>query len=163
MLPEGGQVGVVMQEARDASCAGQDCVERHVAETGQVGGTDDDAGRRVHRPGQADAQGPHATRRRAILFQRFRDGIHDPIDDVLTAAGGLGRVPHHRFQAAAIIRHRDAELRSTKVDADEGHGYRGSDYRRYCQRGRTSGRNVRAASAAPAKSAMAVARKMRWY
>src|SRR5712691_513430 len=51
VLAEGGKVRVVVKEAGDAGCPGQNPVEGHVLETGQVGGTDDEARRRVDRSG----------------------------------------------------------------------------------------------------------------
>ena len=161
MLTERGQMRVVIEIARDTRRPGQDAVQGHVAKTRQIGRADHKAGDRIDRSGKPDAQRPHATRRGAILLQGFRDGGHDPADHVLTAAGSLGRVPHHGSQAATIIRNRDPQLGAAQVDADEGHGCRGSEYRRYCQRGRGKGRRVRAASKAPTNKAMAVARKMR--
>jgi len=127
MLTERRQMGVVMEIARDARRPREDAVQRHVAKTRKVGRADHTACGRIDRSGKANAQRPHATRRGAILFQGFRDGGHDPVDHVLTAAGGLGGMPHHGSQAATIIRNRDAQLRAAQVDADEGHGYRGSE------------------------------------
>ena len=144
----------MVKEARNPGGAGQDPVQRHVVEAREVGGADHQAGGGIDRPGQTDAERPHLARPGAVELQGFGDGLDDSVDDVPTAAGGFGRVSHHGPQPAASIGDRDSQLGAAEVDSDEGHQR---------QRGRGSGRNVAAASTAPIKSAMAVARKIRWY
>ena len=59
---------------------------------------------------------------------------------------------HHRAQLAACVSDRHSQLRAAEIDPDEGHQR---------QRGRGNGRNVAAASSAPMKRAIAVARKIK--
>src|SRR6266852_4370238 len=121
VLTQCRQVRVVMEEARNVGRARQETVERHVSEAWQVGGTDDHAGCRVHRSRQPDPQRLDPTGRCAVRSERFLNRGNDSVDDVLAAARGLGGMPHDRTEAAAIIRHCDAQLRAAQIDTVVGH------------------------------------------
>src|SRR6202043_2366904 len=127
MFAEGRQVRVVMEVAANPGRPREDAVERDVAESGQVGGTDDEPGGRVDRPGKADAKRPHPSRRRPVLAERVRDRGHDARDDVLPAAGSFRRSAHDGAQATAVVSDRDAQLRTAEIDPDQSHWYRGSE------------------------------------
>ena len=107
MLAEGSQVRVVMKKAWNTGGPGEDAVKRNVAKARQVGRTDDQAGGRVDRAGQADSERSDPARRGPLPLQRLSDRRDDSRDDVLAAASGPGRLPHDRTQTAAIIRHGD--------------------------------------------------------
>ena len=121
MLAQRGEVCVVVEEARDAGCPGQDPVERDVPEAGQVARADDKTRRRVDRTRKSDAERPHTSWRRTVLFHRLLDRVHDALDDVVAPASRLGGAPDHGSQVAAVIRHRDAQLRAAKIHTDKCH------------------------------------------
>ncbi len=127
MLTEGGQVRVMVEVAVDTGRPGENPVEWDILKTGQVGGADDEARRRVHRARQADSQRPHPVRRHPVFGQRVRNRRDDAVDDVLPPAGRFGRTPKHSFQAAAIIRDRHTQLGAAQIDADEGHWFAAQD------------------------------------
>jgi hypothetical protein len=46
---------------------------------------------------------------------------------MLPSAGSLGRTAQDCAQTTAVVRDRHAQLRATEINANQGHGYRGSE------------------------------------